>query len=149
MSEEKNGMSPENNVTPAAETPQERPKRGRPRKVDANGNPVAPRRRGRPPKTQTAEAAPAAVAPQTAPAEEKAPQTEETKPRRGRKPAVRQQSHNADNTRATFGTSVCHRCLFLINYHYLLHSSRKQSSGSFLIFYAIRASRATLHHYNY
>ena len=91
MSEEKNGMSPENNVTPAAETPQERPKRGRPRKVDANGNPVAPRRRGRPPKTQTAEAAPAAVAPQTTPAEEKAPQTEETKPRRGRKPAVRQQ----------------------------------------------------------
>ena len=90
MSEEKNGMSPENNVTPAAETPQERPKRGRPRKVDANGNPVAPRRRGRPPKVQP-ETAPAAVAPQTAPAEEKAPQTEETKPRRGRKPAVRQQ----------------------------------------------------------
>ena len=41
MSEEKNGMSPENNVPPAAENTPERPKRGRPRKVDADGNPVS------------------------------------------------------------------------------------------------------------
>ena len=106
MSEENTGMTPENNVIPAAEATPERPKRGRPRKVDADGNPVAPRR-GRPPKAQ-AEAAPAPEGPapeaavQTpevpaaAPAEEKAPKTERRTVGRPRKNTVRPQEPYAD-----------------------------------------------------
>ena len=58
MSEEQNGMSPDTNINSAAEAAPERPKRGRPRKVDADGNPVAVRR-GRPPKNRQTEEKPA------------------------------------------------------------------------------------------
>ena len=89
MSEEQNGMSPDTNINSAAEAAPERPKRGRPRKVDADGNPVAVRR-GRPPKAKQTEekaAKPAETTPEENVPVAPVAETPEKPVRRGRKPA--------------------------------------------------------------